>query len=149
MGEIEGVPAAGEILVIARLIPIEPIIRGVVDAAKAQRRSEVIAFGRVIVDDVENDLYPGVVQPRDGQAKAVKRSIQSVAYLGREEAQGIISPIIVQAVLGQMPIVDECMDGQEVDRRHAKSLEMGDYGRRAQPPKGPAQGRSDVAALLG
>ena len=40
----------------------QPVVVGVVDAAERQRRAEVVAFGGVVVDDVEDHLEAGVVQ---------------------------------------------------------------------------------------
>ena len=62
MEEIEGVPGAGEIQVEARILRHEAVIGLVVDPAKTERRPEVIAFGGVIVNDVEDHFDPGGVQ---------------------------------------------------------------------------------------
>src|SRR5436190_4076573 len=58
MAEVERVAAAGEVIVVARLVRKEPIIRSVVDAAKIKRRPQVVAFGGVVVDHIEDDLDP-------------------------------------------------------------------------------------------
>ena len=72
MREIERIPAAGEILVEARLAVLEPVVGLVVDAAEAQRPPEMIALGGVVVDDVEDHLDAGVVQALDRRAKRIK-----------------------------------------------------------------------------
>ena len=56
MSQIERIAATGEIFVVARLIRLQPIVRGIVDAAKRQRRAEFVAFRRVIVNNVKDDL---------------------------------------------------------------------------------------------
>jgi hypothetical protein len=110
MAEIECVAAAGEVVVIARLIRLEPIVRRIVDAAKAQCRAEVIALGGMIVDDVEDDFDARIMQARDGRTKFVKRPFQGVARRGRKKAERVISPIVAQSALDQVSIVDEGMD---------------------------------------
>ena len=59
---VQRVAAAGEVLVVARVVRQQPVVRRVVDAAQRQRRAEVIAFGGVVVDDVEDDFEAGGVQ---------------------------------------------------------------------------------------
>ena len=62
---VERVAAAGEIHVVPRIFRREAVVAGVVDAAERQRRAELVAFGGVVVDDVENDLDAGRVQAAD------------------------------------------------------------------------------------
>ena len=69
MRELERIAGAGEVFVIARIVRREPVIRGVVDAAVAQRRAQMIALGGVVIDHVEDDLDAGIVQRRDGGAE--------------------------------------------------------------------------------
>ena len=59
---VQRVAAAGEVLVEARIVRLQPIVRGVVDAAQRQRRAEMVAFRGVVVDDVEDHFEPGGVQ---------------------------------------------------------------------------------------
>ena len=61
---VEGVPAAGEVLVVARRVRLQPVVGRVVDAAQRDRRPEMIPFRGVVVDDVEDDFEPcGVQRP--------------------------------------------------------------------------------------
>ena len=107
MRELERVAGAGEILVIARLVGQQPIIRGVVDAAVAQRRAQMVALGGVVVDDVENDFDAGVVQRRDRGAESVDGVAAGVARLRREEAERVVAPVVLQAAVEQMAVVEE------------------------------------------
>ena len=77
----------------------------------------MIAFAGMVVDHVEDDLDAGVVQPRDGGAEAVERHVDRIARLGREEAERVVAPVVAQAALDQLPVVDEGMD-----RAAARSL---------------------------
>ena len=95
---------------------------------------EMVAFGGVVVDHVEDDLDAGVVQARHGRAERVERVVGRVARLGREEAERVVAPIVAQAALDQMPVVDEGVDRQQLDRGHAEPLEVIDH-RRAPPAR--------------
>ncbi len=55
-------PVPGVVHVVAAVVGIEPVVRGVVDALERQHRPEMVALGGVVVDDVEDHLDAGVVQ---------------------------------------------------------------------------------------
>ena len=59
---LKRVAGAGVIHVVARICRHQTVIGGVVDAAEAQRGAQVIAFGGVVVDDVEDHLDARRVQ---------------------------------------------------------------------------------------
>src|SRR5262249_5103765 len=96
--------------------------------AEAQGRPEVIAFGGMVVDDVEDDLDAGVMQSRHGRSKRVERRLDGITRLGGKEAYGIVAPIVAQAALDQVPVVDKGVDRQQFDGGDAKPLEMIDDG---------------------
>ena len=62
---VEGVPGAGVVHVVLRLVLDQPVVRRVVDALEAQRRAEVVALGGVVVDHVEDHLDAGGVHRLD------------------------------------------------------------------------------------
>ena len=63
MAGVDRVPGAGVVDVVALLVGHQPVVGGVVDALEAQRRAELVALGGVVVDDVEDDLEAGLVEP--------------------------------------------------------------------------------------
>ena len=65
MGHVQRIAAARVVHVVARAVGHEPVVGGVVDAAEGQRRTQVIALCRVVVDDVEDHLDSGLVQRLD------------------------------------------------------------------------------------
>ena len=67
---VQCVAAAG-VIGVARLVVRKNVVGLVGQAAKADRGAAVVAFGGVIVDDVEDDLDPGAVQRLDHIAKFV------------------------------------------------------------------------------
>ena len=64
MAQVDRVPGAGVVDVVALLVGQQPVVGGVVDALEGQRRPALVAFGGVVVDHVEDDLEPGVVEAR-------------------------------------------------------------------------------------
>ena len=56
MTDVQSVAGAGVIHVIARVVGYQPVISEVVDAPKTQHRTEMIAFGGMVVNHVENHL---------------------------------------------------------------------------------------------
>src|SRR5580658_1012515 len=60
--DIETVAGTGDVEIKARILILEPVVRRVVDAPKAKRRTEMVAFTGVVVDDVENHLESRCVQ---------------------------------------------------------------------------------------
>ena len=65
VAEVEGVAGAGIVDVVAALVGHQAVVRGVVDAAHAQGRTQLVAFRGVVVDHVEDQLQSGVVEVRD------------------------------------------------------------------------------------
>ena len=62
MAHVQAVAGAGVVHVVARIVGHQPVVGRVVDAAEAQHRPELIAFGGVVVDHVEDDLDAFAVQ---------------------------------------------------------------------------------------
>jgi hypothetical protein len=58
---IQGVAAAG-VVGIPCFILFEDIIGIVLEAAEAEGRPQMIAFGGMVINDIEYDLYPGTVK---------------------------------------------------------------------------------------
>src|SRR5262245_47454094 len=70
---IQSIPTT-TVVAVARAILLENVVRPVVEAAEAQSRSLVVAFGGVIEHDIENHLDAGPVQRLDHVAKFVHRA---------------------------------------------------------------------------
>ena len=64
MRQVEDVAAAGVVDVEAPIVGPQPIVAGVVEAAEGQGRAQLVALGRVVEDDIEDDLEAGRVQGR-------------------------------------------------------------------------------------
>src|SRR5512134_2429227 len=59
---------------VPRAVLLEDIVGVVVQTAESECRPAIVSFGRVIEDDVENDLDAGLMQGFDHVAKFVYRA---------------------------------------------------------------------------
>ena len=101
MEQIERVSRAREIHIVARIFRHEPVVGEVVDSAETERRTQVIAFPGVVVNDVQDHLDPGRVEiahhPFELRDLPAHRAAARVLRLGREEADRVVAPVIRQA----------------------------------------------------
>ena len=122
----------------AAIVGDQPVVARIVEAAEGQRRAELAAFAGVVVDDVEDDLEAGGVQAAHRDAHLVDGVVGEIARLGREEADGVVAPVVAQALLQQGAVLHEGMDRQQLDRGHAEPAHMVDEVRIAQGGEGAA-----------
>jgi hypothetical protein len=135
MAHVEGIAGAGVIHVVARVVRHQAVIGGVVDAPKTEGGAELIPFGGVVVDYVEDDFDSGAVQRFDHgfefadlfAAGAATR----VTRIRREVVDRVISPVVVQSIFDQALVIHEVVHGHELDRGDAQFLEIVDYHRMA------------------
>src|SRR6185369_15602159 len=90
-----------------------------IDAAKRQGRALYVAFTRVVVDDIENDLEDGFPQALDRGADLAKASWRQ-ARIGRHEGHRIVAPGIMQAEGRQMALIDRGGERHQFDRIDAE-----------------------------
>src|SRR6266568_1431112 len=79
-----------KVVIESRIVRFQPVVGGVVDAAKRQRRAEMIAFGGMVIDDVEHHLDAGIMQPRHRGAECVERIVLRVTRFGGKERQRVV-----------------------------------------------------------
>ena len=127
MREVERVAGAGVVDVEARLVRHQAVVRHVVDAPERQRGPALVAFGGVVVDHVENDLEARMMQAVDHRLELVDRVLREVARVGREEADRVVAPVVRQALVEQVVVVDERVDRQQLDGRHAETGQVLDH----------------------
>jgi hypothetical protein len=65
MPQVHAVAGAGVVHVVPGFVGDEMIVRRVVEAFERERWPEMVAFRRVVVDDVEIDMEAGAVQAFD------------------------------------------------------------------------------------
>ena len=153
MADVQRVPGAGVVHVVLRVVVDQAVVGLVVDAAHAQRRAEVVALGGVVVDDVEDHLDAGVVHRPDHRLELrhllAEVARRAVAVVRGEEADGVVAPVVAQALVEQGVVVDELVDRHQLDRRDAEVLEVVDHGRVGEPGVGAALVLGDLRMQLG
>ncbi|MMZ66476.1 hypothetical protein D1872_289760 [compost metagenome] len=109
MTEIEGVTAAGPVVIIA-IFP-DPIIATVIDSAQGERRPVEIQLRTVVQHHVQNHFNTRLMQRFYGITKFVPRSLgmRGVARIKGKHRQRVIAPVIGQPkplqtrLAGKMP----------------------------------------------
>ena len=119
---------------------VEPVVRLVVDAAEAQRRTAVVALGGVVVDHVEDDLDARRVQ-RPDHGLELADLLAALAGAGvpvvrREEADRVVAPVVGQVALDQRLLGEELVHRQQLHRGDADPAQVLDHRRVAQPRVG-------------
>ena len=89
---VQRVAAAGEVHVVAAVLGRQAVVGGVVDAAQRQRRAELVALGRVVVDDVEDHLDAGGVQAPDHHLELRAPTLRGDAWRGVVDGPGRRKP---------------------------------------------------------
>src|SRR6185437_512076 len=132
MADVQGVAGARVIHVIARLVLHEAIVSGVVDAFETESRPEVVAFGGVVVDHVENDFDAGAME-RLHHAFEFADLLAAVAGagitgIGGEEVDAVIAPVIAETLFTQRLVIDKSVNRHQLNRRDAQVLQILDRG---------------------
>ncbi len=139
LDDMQGVAAAGVVRVPAG-VALEAVVAAVVDALQRQHRAQLTRFGGVVVDDVEDDLDPGLVQrphhPLELADLLARRTGRRVARVRGEVADRVVAPVVLQAPAQQMVLVRELVDGQQLHGRHAQLHQVLDRRRVRQPGVG-------------
>ena len=139
VAQVQGVAGAGIVDVEALVVGHQAVVRGVVDAAHGQGRALFVALGGVVVDHVEDHFQIGFVQVRDHFLELGDLAAGQVARVGGEERNAVVAPVIGHAFVQQVLVVDEGVDRQQLDGRHAELADVFEHIVDHQPGKGAAQ----------
>ncbi|MNR01709.1 hypothetical protein D3C85_1175260 [compost metagenome] len=96
----------------------------------------LVAFGGVVVDHVQNHLQASIVQVRNHFLELGDLAVGQVARVRGEESDAVVAPVIVQAFLQQVLVVDEGMDRQQFDGGDAELADVLKHVLDHQPGKG-------------
>ena len=133
VADVERVAGARVVHVVLLVAVHQPVVRRVVDALEGQRGAEVVAFGGVVVHHVQDHFDAGLVQVADHGLEFLDLLPDvaggAVGVLRGEEADGVVAPVVVQALLLERAVIDELVDGHELDRGDAELLQVLDDGR--------------------
>ncbi len=121
---IERIAAASVIDVAAWIVELGAVIGEVIDAAKTKSRSSRVALGRVVVDDVEDDLDAGIMNGSDHLAEFFDRLVTSITGCRSKEGNRVITPEVAKAALCEMKFVDEGMHRHQLERCDAERIEI-------------------------
>ena len=74
--QVERIAGTGVVDAMPLIVGDQSIIAGIVEAAERQRWTKFATFRSVVVNDIENDLDAGGVQPANGDAHFVPRTVR-------------------------------------------------------------------------
>ncbi len=94
MLQVQCVARAGKVHVVPRVIRQESVVRGVIDAAEGEGGAHLVAFGRVVVHDIENHLDSCRVQRLHHRLEFADAPDRGIAHIGCEEADGVVTPVV-------------------------------------------------------
>ena len=147
---VEAVAGAREVHVAARVVRHQPVVRGVVDALEREHRPEVVALGRVVVDDVEDDLDAGAVQRLDHALELLDllalRPRGRVGGVRREVADRRVAPVVREPALVDEALLDDVVHREQLHRGDAERRQVRRWRRRR---PGPRRCRADPRARPG
>ena len=109
----------------------------------------MIAFRRMVVDDVQDHFDAGGVQRLHHRLELAQRAGGGVAHVGREEADRVVAPVVAQPVLDQPLVVDQRMDRHQLDGGDAEPAQVLEHRRGRKAGIGAAKLRRDVRCTLG
>ena len=115
---------AGVVDVPGLAIGVQPVVRGVVDAAKRNTRPVLVAFAGVVVHDVENDLESRIMDGANHLEEFGDRVDACKSRHRGEEADGVVAPEVSQAALHEVVLVDERVQRKEFDRGNAERADV-------------------------
>jgi hypothetical protein len=133
--------------VVAGIVVHQAVVRGVVEALHRDRRTEVVALRGVVVDHVEDHLDARGVEVLDHLLELGDRPQPGRARVLRvrcEVGDRVVAPVVGQAALDEVVLVEVVVDGQQLDRGDAEVAEVADDGRVREAGVGPAQVLGDV-----
>ena len=134
---VEGVAGAGVVHVVLLVIVHQAVVRLVVDALERDGGAEVVALRGVVVHHVENHLDAGVVHAAHHALEFLHLLAEvpggGVRVVRGEEPDGVVAPVVVQALLLQGAVVHELVYRHQLDRGHAEFLQVVDDRRMRHP----------------
>ena len=127
MVSIKRVAATGVVYVNIWTTRLCTVIRKVVETAKRQRRAEPATLGRMVVDHIQYDLEPGIVNAAHHIAKLRDRVRNCVALARREKRECVVTPKVFQAILDKVVFINEIVNRHQLKRCDAQRLEIRKY----------------------
>ena len=145
--EVERVPAARGVHEDRRVLLIRHVVGRLVESAPGDRGAVEAPLARVVVHDVEDDLQPRLVQGLNhglhlvdhGERAGFLRRARRIARLRREVRQGVVPPVVRQALVHQEGLGHLRVNGQELDGGHPQGRQVAGHRRVTEPRVRAAQ----------
>ena len=150
VAHVQAVAGAGEVEVVPGVVRHRAVVGLVVDAAHRQHRPEVVAFGGVVVDDVEDHLDARRVQRLDHGLELLdlaERNRRRVAVVRGEVGDRVVTPVVAQAPFDEVMIVYELVHRHQLDSGHTEVLQVFDDRRMGEPRVSAPKRRWDARML--
>jgi hypothetical protein len=133
VADVEAVPGAGRVVVVLRVARDQPVVGLVVDPAERQRRPQMVPFGGVVVDHVEDHLDARAVQRPDHRLELehllTARAEAGVVVVRGEEADGVVAPVVRQPPFDEHRVVHELVHRHQLDGRDPELPKVVDHHR--------------------
>ena len=142
VAHVHAVAGAGEVEVVAGIAVDEAVVGRIVDAPHRQRRTEVVALRRVVVDHVEDHLDAGAVERLHHRLELLCLADDDpvrVAVVRGEERDRVVAPVVPQPELTKPVVMDEVVHRHQLDCGDAEVHEVLDDGRMGDRRVGAAQ----------
>ncbi len=82
---------------------------------------------------------PASCSARHRGAKGIDLHCPVIACSGAKKLERVVAPVILEALLNEMAVIEKGMDRQKLDRRDAELAQMRDHAGRGQAAKSAAQ----------
>src|SRR5262249_59636736 len=93
----------------------QPVVAGVVHASKRERRAELVSFGRVVVNHVEDNFNFCSMQGAHHHLEflhALARGLSGRIAEGRsEKRKSVVTPVIDKTLVSEMSVIQEEVNG--------------------------------------
>jgi hypothetical protein len=149
---VQRVASSGGVKVIAGIVGDKPVVGLIVDALERRHRAELVPLGGVVVDDVEDDFDPGLVQrfhhvlEFGGDLPAAPRRVLAVRG---EEPDRVVAPVVPEPAVDEHVVLDEIVDRHQLDRSDAQAGQVLDGLGMRQPGVGAPQVVGDAGVPHG
>src|SRR3954454_18295332 len=98
----------------------------------------------MVVDNVKDNLDAGIMHLLYERLEPAEPLCSEIFGMRCEEPDRVIAPVVAQAVLDQMVVMDESMDRQEFHRRDADVAQIGRDRCRREACEGATHGIADL-----
>ena len=93
----------------------------------------MVTLGGMVVNHVENHLDARRVQSLDHGLEIFDIAACRIAHVRCEKADRVVTPIVAQSLLHQMPVIDKSVNRHKFNRGDAQAVKVVNSRRRGEP----------------